>query len=53
MNAGQVYVPAGRAGLVAVEKSADDADGPDRKVYALTPDGRQRGDIAGAVTETL
>jgi DNA-binding PadR family transcriptional regulator len=30
------------AGLVAVERPADDADRPDRKVYALTPNGQQR-----------
>jgi DNA-binding PadR family transcriptional regulator len=45
MNAGQVYVTLTRlekAGLVAVEMSADGADRSDRKVYALTPDGQQR-----------
>jgi DNA-binding PadR family transcriptional regulator len=31
-----------KAGLLAVERSADDADRSDRKVYALTPDGQQR-----------
>src|SRR5215203_4773496 len=42
MNAGHVYVTLTRlekAGLLAVEKSADRSD---RKVYALTPDGQQR-----------
>jgi DNA-binding PadR family transcriptional regulator len=45
MNAGQVYVTLTRlekAGLLAVEQSADDADRSDRKVYALTPDGQRR-----------
>ena len=45
MNAGQVYVTLTRlekADLVAVERSADDADRSDRKVYALTPNGQQR-----------
>src|SRR6266540_2569461 len=45
MNAGQVYVTLTRlerAGLLAVERSADGADRSDRKVYALTPDGQQR-----------
>jgi DNA-binding PadR family transcriptional regulator len=45
MNAGQVYVTLTRlekAGLVAVEMSADGADRSDRKVYALTPNGQQR-----------
>jgi DNA-binding PadR family transcriptional regulator len=45
MNAGQVYVTLTRlekAGLLAVESSADGADRSDRKVYALTPDGQQR-----------
>ena len=45
MNAGQVYVTLTRlekAGLVAVERSADGADRSDRKVYALTPGGQQR-----------
>jgi DNA-binding PadR family transcriptional regulator len=45
MNAGQVYVTLTRlekAGLVAVERSADGGDRSDRKVYALTPDGQQR-----------
>jgi DNA-binding PadR family transcriptional regulator len=40
MNAGQVYVTLTRlekAGLLTVEQSADR---PDRKVYALTPDGQ-------------
>ena len=45
MNAGHVYVTLTRlekAGLVAVERSADGADRSDRKVYALTPNGQQR-----------
>jgi DNA-binding PadR family transcriptional regulator len=45
MNAGQVYVTLTRlekAGLLAVENSADGADRSDRKVYALTPSGQQR-----------
>ena len=45
MNAGQIYVTLTRlekAGLVAVEMSADGADRSDRKVYALTPNGQQR-----------
>jgi DNA-binding PadR family transcriptional regulator len=45
MNAGHVYVTLTRlekAGLLTVERSADDADRSDRKLYALTPDGQQR-----------
>jgi DNA-binding PadR family transcriptional regulator len=45
MNAGQVYVTLARlekAGLVTIERSADGPDRPDRKVYALTPNGQQR-----------
>jgi DNA-binding PadR family transcriptional regulator len=45
MNAGQIYVTLGRlekAGLVASERSAGQADRPDRKMYALTADGQQR-----------
>jgi DNA-binding PadR family transcriptional regulator len=45
MNAGHVYVVLTRlekAGLVTVEQAEVLADRPDRKVYALTPDGRQR-----------
>ena len=45
MNAGQVYVTLTRlekAGLLAVEGSADGADRSDRKVYTLTPKGQQR-----------
>ncbi|MEU4407110.1 PadR family transcriptional regulator [Streptosporangium sp. NPDC023963] len=52
MNAGQVYVTLTRlekAGLLAVETSADDADRSDRKVYALTPTGQQR--VAEWITE--
>jgi DNA-binding PadR family transcriptional regulator len=43
MNAGQIYVTLARlekAGLVTSEQAA--GTGPDRKVYALTPDGQQR-----------
>ena len=53
MNAGQVYVTLTRlekAGLVAVERSADGADRSDRKVYALTPNGQQR--VAEWIAET-
>ncbi len=45
MNAGQIYVTLARlekAGLVTVERSAGQADRPDRKVYALTAAGQQR-----------
>jgi DNA-binding PadR family transcriptional regulator len=45
MNRGQVYVTLGRlekAGLVTSERSAGLVDRPDRKVYALTPEGQQR-----------
>jgi DNA-binding PadR family transcriptional regulator len=45
MNAGQVYVTLGRlekAGLVVSERAEGAADRPDRKVYALTPNGQQR-----------
>ena len=45
MNAGQVYVTLTRlerAGLIAVAPAADGAEGSDRKVYALTPNGQQR-----------
>lgn len=45
MNAGHIYVALTRlekAGLLAVEKSADGAERPDRKVYMLTADGQQR-----------
>ncbi len=45
MNAGHVYVTLTRlekAGLLAVEPSADGGDRSDRKVYALTPAGQQR-----------
>jgi DNA-binding PadR family transcriptional regulator len=46
MNAGQIYVTLGRlekAGLVVVVQPAvGQAARPDRKVYALTPDGQQR-----------
>jgi DNA-binding PadR family transcriptional regulator len=45
LNAGQIYVTLNRlekAGLVASDLAAGPADRPDRKVYALTPDGQQR-----------
>jgi DNA-binding PadR family transcriptional regulator len=45
MNAGQIYVTLGRlekAGLVAVQPVAGQADRQDRKVYALTAEGQQR-----------
>jgi DNA-binding PadR family transcriptional regulator len=45
MNAGQIYVTLSRlekAGLLAVDRSADGGDRSDRKVYALTADGQQR-----------
>jgi DNA-binding PadR family transcriptional regulator len=45
MNPGQVYVTLTRlekAGLVTSERAEGLADRPDRKVYALTPDGQQR-----------
>ncbi len=45
MNPGQVYVTLTRlekAGLVASERADGLTDRPDRKVYALTPDGQQR-----------
>jgi DNA-binding PadR family transcriptional regulator len=45
MNAGQIYVTLTRlekAGLVTAERVSGQADRPDRKVYALTPDGQQR-----------
>jgi DNA-binding PadR family transcriptional regulator len=45
MNDGQVYVTLARlekAGQVVCEAAAGAADRPDRKIYALTPDGQQR-----------
>jgi DNA-binding PadR family transcriptional regulator len=45
LNAGQIYVTLTRlekAGLVTVETAAGVADRPDRKVYALTPEGQRR-----------
>jgi DNA-binding PadR family transcriptional regulator len=45
LNAGHVYVTLTRlekAGLVTSERAEGLADRPDRKVYALTPDGQQR-----------
>jgi DNA-binding PadR family transcriptional regulator len=45
LNAGQIYVTLTRlekAGLVTSDRSSGLADRPDRKVYALTPDGQQR-----------
>jgi DNA-binding PadR family transcriptional regulator len=52
MNDGHVYVTLTRlekAGLLAVERSADGVDRSDRKVYALTPNGQQR--VAGWIAE--
>jgi DNA-binding PadR family transcriptional regulator len=52
LNAGQIYVTLTRlekAGLVTVELAAGVADRPDRKVYALTPEGQQR--VAGWLSE--
>jgi DNA-binding PadR family transcriptional regulator len=45
LNDGQIYVALTRlekAGLVAFERATGSADGPDRKVYALTPTGQER-----------
>jgi DNA-binding PadR family transcriptional regulator len=45
MNAGQIYVTLGRlekAGLVVCDREPGLPERPDRKVYALTPDGQQR-----------
>jgi DNA-binding PadR family transcriptional regulator len=45
MNAGHIYVQLGRlekAGLVARRESSGSSDGPDRKVYELTPSGQER-----------
>ena len=45
LNPGQVYVTLTRlekAGLVVSDRADGLADRPDRKVYALTPDGQQR-----------
>jgi DNA-binding PadR family transcriptional regulator len=45
MNAGQIYVVLTRlekAGLVVSERPTTVADLPDRKTYALTPNGQQR-----------
>ena len=45
MNAGQIYVTLTRlekAGLVTAQRVAAKGDRPDRKVYALTPEGQQR-----------
>jgi DNA-binding PadR family transcriptional regulator len=45
MNAGQVYVVLTRlekAGLVRSEQAEGPADRPERKVYALTPEGQER-----------
>src|SRR5260370_30661805 len=46
MNAGQIYVTLSRlvnAGLVTCERSVGLPDRPDRKGYALTAAGQQRG----------
>ncbi|MER6581501.1 PadR family transcriptional regulator [Nonomuraea sp. NPDC001023] len=45
MNPGQIYVTLARlekAGLVACERADGLPERPDRKVYALTPDGQRR-----------
>jgi DNA-binding PadR family transcriptional regulator len=45
INAGHVYVQLARlekAGLVALQAAAGTPDGPDRKVYELTPAGQER-----------
>lgn len=45
MNAGHVYVQLGRlekAGLVARQRTPEASEGPDRKVYELTPAGQER-----------
>jgi DNA-binding PadR family transcriptional regulator len=45
MNAGHIYVQLGRlekAGLVARQRSNDASDGPDWKIYELTPAGQER-----------
>jgi DNA-binding PadR family transcriptional regulator len=45
MNDGQIYVTLGRlekAGLVGRDTAASSSDGPDRKVYVLTPAGEER-----------
>ena len=45
INAGHVYVQLARlekAGLVALQAGAGTPDGPDRKVYELTPAGQER-----------
>jgi DNA-binding PadR family transcriptional regulator len=52
MNAGQVYVTLARlekAGLVVHERADGLPERPDRKVYALTPAGRER--VAGWLLE--
>ena len=52
MNPGQIYVTLTRlerAGLVASERASGLADRPDRKLYALTPEGQQR--VAGWLAE--
>ncbi|WP_045741835.1 PadR family transcriptional regulator [Actinoplanes rectilineatus] len=52
MNAGQIYVTLNRlakAGLVTSERADGLPDRPDRRVYALTPDGQQR--VAGWLSE--
>ncbi|MFD4248398.1 PadR family transcriptional regulator [Amycolatopsis thermoflava] len=45
LNAGQIYVTLARlekAGLVSAERAPGLPDRPDRKTYALTPDGQRR-----------
>lgn len=45
MNAGHIYVTLSRlekAGLIARQEAARSVDGPDRKIYELTPAGQER-----------
>ena len=45
MNAGHIYVQLGRlekAGLIARREATGASDGPDRRVYELTPAGQER-----------
>lgn len=52
LNAGQIYVTLGRlekAGFVSCEHANGVAERPDRKVYAVTPDGRTR--VEGWLTD--
>ncbi|MGI5522554.1 PadR family transcriptional regulator [Micromonospora sp. CA-259024] len=52
MNAGQIYVTLtrlGKAGLVTSQRAEGLPDRPERRVYALTPEGQQR--VANWLTE--